>query len=444
MASISEMHSHDLTGLASSFRLAPAAAGHPPASRNHALLTDPAASAPPSPPRSLFRDGSFLRLWAIGSVLMATRWFEILATSVFTFAVTDSALAVALVQFARAAPNLLFGAITGAIADWLDRRRLMIGGQLVLTGVSALLWGLAALDVVNPWHIAVGAFINGIVFSTEFPVRRTMMGEMAGIDRVGRAMSLDLTANNATRIIGPAMGGLVYETLGISGIYLVTIGAYATCVILTIGVVQPMRSVGKASRNVFASVAEGLRYVRSQPALMGTMALTVIMNIWGFPYANMVPVMGKTELGLSAFPLSLLLSSEGAGALVGSLLVAGFARRPQFQKIYLYGAFVVVSCVILFSFSRVYELSLAITCVAGFGVAGFTTMQATLPYVLSAPEMRARVMGVLSVCVGSGPIGILNLGLMSEWFGAPAALAIAGVEGLIALVIAVLVWREIR
>ena len=138
------------------------------------------------------------------------------------------------------------------------------------------------------------------------------------------------------------------------------------------------------------------------------------------------------------------MSSEGVGALIGSLLVAAFARQPHFKKLYLYGAFLLISSVVVFSLSRVYELSLLITFVAGFGVAGFTTMQATLPYVLSPPEMRARVMGVLSVCVGTGPIGMLNIGLMAEWLGAAAALTIAGIEGLIALTIAFLVWREIR
>ncbi len=407
-------------------------------------MTDPVRSATSPPPRSLFRDGSFLRLWAIGSIIMATRWLEILATSVFTYAITESALAVALVNLARTAPNLLFGAFTGAIADRFDRRLLLICGQASIAGVSAILWLLAGTGLITPWYIAIGAFLNGIVFSTEFPVRRALMAEIAGMDRVGRAMGLDLTANNATRIIGPAAGGLIYEALGIGGVYMVAMAVYLMGVVLAVGVVRMPRPIAAATRNVFQSVGEGLRYVRSQPALMGTMALTVIMNIWGFPYANMVPVVARDELGLSPFPTGLLMAGEGVGALIGSLLVAAYARPAHFAKLYLYGAFLLISCVVLFSFSRFFELSIAITFLAGFGVAGFTTMQATLPYVLSPPEMRARVMGVLSVCVGSGPIGLLNLGLMSEWFGASNALLVSGIEGLVALVIAFLVWREIR
>ena len=152
---------------------------------------------------------------------MAMRWFEILATSVFTFSVTQSALAVALVNLARAAPNLLFGAFTGAIADRFDRRTLLLGGEIVLVLITGFLCLLAALGVITPWHIAAGAFINGIVFSMEFPVRRNMMGDIAGVDRISRAMGLDLTANNATRIIGPALGGFVLEAIGITGIFAV-------------------------------------------------------------------------------------------------------------------------------------------------------------------------------------------------------------------------------
>lgn len=167
------------------------------------------------------------------------RWFEILATSVFTFSVTQSALAVALVNLARAAPNLLFGAFTGALADRFDRRRLMLAGEIVLVVVTGLLFFLAAIDAISPWHIAVGAFLNGIVFSTEFPVRRNMMGDIAGIDRVGRAMALDLTANNATRIVGPALGGLVLQTIGIAGVYALATFCYALCAVLVFGIVTP-------------------------------------------------------------------------------------------------------------------------------------------------------------------------------------------------------------
>jgi len=393
-------------------------------------------------PRPLTREPSFVRLWMTGATLMAMRWFEMLATGVFTYAVTGSALMVALVTLARAAPNLIFGAITGAIADRYDRRRLLLIGMGLLLAAAGSLCALALLGVLEPWHIMVGAFVNGIVFSTEFPVRRTMMGDIAGVERIGRAMGLDLTANNATRIIGPALGGLVLELVGIAGVFAISTLAYAVCAVLVFGVAPPARAA--AATSFFAHLVEGLRYVRRERALVGTMVITVIMNIWILPYVTMVPVVGRDDLDLSAFPIGLLLSSEGVGALLGSLVIATYARPKMFSKLYLWGSILMGAAVLAFAASDVYAVSVVATFVAGLGIAGFTTMQATLPYALATPEMRARVMGVLSVCIGTGPIGLLHLGLLADWLGAQGALAVTGVEGLIALAVTLWKWPEVR
>jgi MFS family permease len=375
---------------------------------------------------------------------MAMRWFEILATSVFTFSVTQSALAVALVNLARASPNLLFGAFSGALADRFDRQRLLLSGEIVLVAVTGFLFVLAVTGAITPWHIAAGAFLNGIVFSTEFPVRRNMMGDIAGIDRIGRAMGLDLTANNATRIVGPALGGLVLQTIGIAGVYALATFCYAVCAVLALGITSPPRPAMTIAKSIFAHIVEGLRYVRGERRLVGFMAITVLMNVWGLPYIAMVPVIGAEELSLSAFPIGLLLSSEGVGALLGSLLAAAYAKPDQFNKIYLYGSALLIVAVIVFSQSDNYTLSLMTTFVAGIGIAGFTTMQATLPYVQSDPAMRARVMGVLAVCIGSGPIGMLHVGLLASWLGAPTALAVMGTEGVVAIGITMWIWKEVR
>ncbi len=405
-------------------------------------MSDPASV--PVVPAPLLRDGAFLRLLGAGFAGSTLRWHESLAIAIFTFAVTNSALAVALVVFARSLPSLFLGIFAGSIADRFDRRWLMLGGQMMLAISCGVMTLLAVAGVIEPWHMAVNGFINGVVFCTEFPVRRTMMGEIAGMGRIGRGMGIDLTAGNATRIVGPALGGLVYELAGITGTYIVCTIGYMICLLLLAGLVPPPRAVIDRAIGIGTRVIEGLRYVRQNRALMSTMAITVAMNIWGFPYAQMVPVVGRDELDLSAFPIGLLLSSEGVGALAGSLLIAAYGREAHFKKLYLYGAFALMVCVAAFGLSRVYELSLVLTLVGGFGIAGFSTMQSTLPYVLSAPEMRARVMGVLSVAIGTGPLGVLHLGLLGEWLGAANALVVVGIEGAVALLLIALIWREAR
>ena len=158
----------------------------------------------------------------------------------------------------------------------------------------------------------------------------------------------------------------------------------------------------------------------------------------------MVPVIGEAELGLSAFPIGILMSAEGSGAFIGALAIAGFARPALFRRLYFYGSFLVGSMVVVFALSPWYELSLALLFVPGFGAAGFGTMQTTMMFLHAPPEMRGRVMGVVSVCIGAGPLGVLHIGLLATWFDASTAVLIIAIEGLVALALARAYWPEIR
>ena len=138
------------------------------------------------------------------------------------------------------------------------------------------------------------------------------------------------------------------------------------------------------------------------------------------------------------------MSAEGAGALLGALVIAAAARPAQYRGLYLYGSFLVTLAVIVFALSAWFGLSLGVLFVAGLGAAGFSVMQTTIMFSLAPPEMRGRVMGVVSVCIGAAPLGMLHIGLLASWLGAPAAVLIVAAEGFIALVIARAVWPEIR
>ena len=170
-------------------------------------------------PLDLLRDRRFLRVWVTGGLIGTMRWLEILMIAVYTLEVTGSALAVALMMLARALPMFLFGAITGAIAERINRKAMMIFALFGAGAVSATLGGLAVAGRIESWHIGLGAFLAGMLWTLEFPVRRTMLGELAGRHGVGAAMSLDSATTNGTRMLGPALGGLLFETVGLPGAY---------------------------------------------------------------------------------------------------------------------------------------------------------------------------------------------------------------------------------
>lgn len=132
-----------------------------------------------------------------------------MATAIFVFQLTGQAFDVALVMLARQIPMVLFGAPMGALAERVDRRMILLIAMGAIAVVTTGLALLAFFDTIRVWHIAFGGFVSGLVFSTDFPVRRVVLGEIAGPARIGVAMGFDLVTRSATRMIGPAAGGML-------------------------------------------------------------------------------------------------------------------------------------------------------------------------------------------------------------------------------------------
>ena len=191
----------------------------------------------------------------------------------------------------RLLPMGLFGAFLGAIAERTERRTTLI---LVTAGTlltSLILATLAHLHMLEVWHLAVASFINGIGWATDNPVRRVMIGEAVGSPQMSKAMSLDVGANNASRMIGPTIGGLLLAGTGIAGVFTLSVALYAIAVVAACRV--RYRSFPPTSaESVLARIGEGLRLVRNDRRLIGTLTVMVIYNVFGWPFTSMVPVIG--------------------------------------------------------------------------------------------------------------------------------------------------------
>ena len=393
---------------------------------------------------SLLSEADFRRVWIAGGVFGTIRWLEMLSVGIYVFDLTGSPFQVALMTFVRMVPMLLFGTIVGALAERLNRKWLLAGGLAVLSAVSALLWILALTGTIALWHIALGAFFNGIFWATDFPVRRTLLGEIAGTERMSSAMGTDAATNHATRVFGPVMGGLILDTIGLEGTYLFGAVLFAIAAMLVLGL-RVGRPIARTSEwSVFANIVEGFRYIRSNRFLLGILAVTVIFNFWGFAFSSLAPVVGREVLRLSAFTIGLLLSTEAVGATLTAVAVAVVGPKRHHTEIYVGGTMVFLLGVLLFSLSHSLVFSLAALFVAGCGLAGFSAMQGTITLLAAPPDMRARVMGAVTLGIGIGPIGTLHVGFLADMFGAAMAITIIAAEGLIALGATLLIWPELR
>ena len=388
-------------------------------------------------------EDGFRRVWLAGTVIGTIRWLEFLAIGVYVFELTGSAAQIAFITMLRMAPLSLLGAFAGALAERLSGRRLLLAMILLGIGASAVQAALAWLDSLALWHVAVGAFLSGVIWAVEMPVRRTMLGELAGAHRVAAAMGLDAASNNGTRMLGPGLGGLLLELVGIHGAFVLGTLLYVAGGLLLLRMpIQPPDRHGDF--RIFARILDSVRLIRSDRSIVGTLAVTIVFNVFVWPASSLVPAIGDTELHLSPFPIGLLMSADGLGALIGAMLVATRARPPQFRGVYIGGVagFAVFSAV--FAVSPGFGTAGLAQIIVGMAGACFATMQPTIIFQSSPVEARSRIMGVLSVCIGTAVIGFLHLGLLSTWLGAQGAILVTSAEGIAALCLVMLVWPEIR
>ena len=389
-------------------------------------------------------NAAFRRLWLTGALASAMRWLDLLVLGVFVFDLTDSALKVAIFFFFRMIPRVLFGVAIGTIADRVSRQTLLIIGFVALSLISMVLGVLVLADRVEYWHLLVGAFVAGIFWSNEFPVRRAMIGDVVPRVLIGRAIAIDIGTSAFTRMLGPFLGGALLEGIGAEAAFFVEAVTFiaAALVVASLRYTPPARAGPRASPR--RDVADAFRYVRASDLLMGVFAVSFVMNLLAFPYTSMVPAIGRDTLDIDAVRIGLLFSAEGLGAVLGSALIAGRAPERSYARIYYFGSIFFLVCVLLFSRSEIYPLSLAMLWLAGFGMTSFATMQTTLVVASAAPEMRGRALGALSLSIGSNPLGALHIGLLASALGAPLATSISAAEGIVVLAVVGLMWPVLR
>ncbi|WP_043337854.1 MFS transporter [Belnapia moabensis] len=404
-------------------------------------MISPTASAAP-PPR-LFALPDFRRLWFVGLVIFLVRWLETLAVALFAWQATGSAFLVAMLGMLRILPMGLFGAVLGAVAERVEAWTALLGIVVISLLTSLVLAVLAHAGMLEVWHLAVASFVNGLSWAADNPVRRVMVGEVAGAARMGAAMSADVGSNNASRMLGPTLSGLIFAAVGIDGTFLVSVALYALAVVAMLRLRYRSGVRAADGTGVGARIREGLAAVRADPRLSGTLLVTIVFNIFGWPFTSLIPVVAADRLQLGPEAVGVLASMDGVGAFLGALAVAAWVRPPTYGRCYLGGITMFFLMQMLFALAPHPWAAGAALLLTGFGQAGFSIMQATLVYRLAPAALRSRVLGLLSVCIGIGPIGFLHIGLLADWLGAPMAAAISGAEGLLALALTRRLWRHI-
>ena len=366
-------------------------------------------------------------------------WLEMLVVALLALELTDSPFLVSVTFFLRFLP-MLFGFGIGVVAERLNRKYLMTAGLAVQAITSAILALLVIADNLEYWHLALGSFLIGAVMASEFPVRRTMIGEVVSRTNVGRAVSLEQTTNSLFRILGPFVGGVFLATIGAQGGFLLGFVLYSTGILIALSMKYTRPKSSETPEGPKTQVLEGIRYIRKSQVMIGTLGVTLILNVFGFSYMSQQPVVAKQILQASDVMIGILQSIEGTGAFIGAALIAVFAKPHHYTRIYMWSSLMFMVAIVLFSQSTVYWVTLIILFFGGIGMSGFATMQSAIMIYVASPKMRGRLLGSVAVFIGIGPFGQLGIGALASILDPATAVLITAATGIILMFIAFVIY----
>tara|TARA_B100000945_G_scaffold269379_1_gene230239 strand:+ start:5626 stop:6849 length:1224 start_codon:yes stop_codon:yes gene_type:complete len=378
----------------------------------------------------------FKQLWFIGTTGMSMRWIEQIALGFYVYQITKDEFLVGLVFFFRNIPMLLFGAFIGVISDEFDKKNILKITLLITTVVYLLLTISSFLDQLSYFQICCGAFVAGLAWSFDFPIRRSLLSEIVDKRLYPSAIGLDMTSSNIARVIGPILAGIVLQQVSLFPIYLFGTAMFLMAFIACTKV-EAKRIIKEENSNslslLFNDLIEGIKYIFTSKILITVLVVTIIMNFLVFTYQSQLTVLVQTNLSDLPIILGVLAALEGVGATLGTLMIANFPLKRG-MMIFLSGSFLFGICIIAFLFSKVLFVSILLMIIGGFGMAGFGTLQSILIISSSDQKIRGRVLGILAITIGTQPIGAFILGYYSREYGSVNAVKISVLIAMILLI----------
>ena len=375
------------------------------------------------------RHRDFALLWAGLTITASGQWLQQITLSWLVFDMTGSALQLGTINGLRMLPFLFTSLLAGVLADRVDRRRLMLATQLYLMVTTLAMALLLLSGRAAVWHLYVFTFISGLGWSFTMPVRSALVPALVPRAELMNAIALSSATFNFARVIGPAIGGLLLATVGGGGNFLVQAGMYA----VVIGLVAMMRvpavpaASGRAGEtNMWASLLEGLRYIRGNRLVVTLLLLSLATMLVGMPYQSLLPMFAKDVHHIGSGGLGLLMACSGLGAIVGTLAVAGAGDFPYKGRVQLLALGATGVALALFGQSSWLPLALLFLILTGGCQMVGMTLNQTLLQSSITDDMRGRVSSVHMLDAGLMPLGSLAAGGLAEVLGAPTAVTVLG------------------
>lgn len=364
------------------------------------------------------------RLFFAGQIVSQTgTWSGMVAQTLLVLHLTDSGVALGFLAAAQFGPVLLLGAWAGVVADRSDKRRLLLIVQSLAMVQSFAMGALAFMGSPPLAAIYAVALAGGVLTAFDNPTRRSFVVEMVPRSHINNAVSLNSALMTGSRVVGPALAGVLVMTVGFGWTFVID-GLSYSAVLVGLAMMRGSElHPSPALERAKGQVREGLRYARSVPQLWMPLVMMAVIGTLAFNFQVVVPLFVTEDLGGSDQTFTLLFSVLSLGSLVGALVVA---RRTgtTVQRVGVTAIAFGVSMALL-AVAPGQAFAFAVGPLIGMASIAFMTASTSLVQTEAAPEMRGRVLALQAmVFLGSTPIGGPIVGWIAEHLGARYALAV--------------------
>ncbi len=359
------------------------------------------------------------------------------------YEITSSPFILGLVNAGFAIPMLSLALFGGAVADRMERKRVIQAGQLTSV-VLAVFIGVSIFTETISWvHLFGVGMVPGAIFLFATAARQSPVPRLVGKDNLTNALSLDAAAMSVTTLLAPMIGGGLYNVIGPDGVYFLIAGCSVVAILLTSLVSASGGSAGRPSVPMFSDIVEGLRYVARSPIVLILLMMGLATALLAMPFRFLMPVFVVDVYERGPESLGLLVTIMGVGSLVGALFIASMGKRRR-GLILLVGSFVSGIALVLVAAIPFYYIAAALMILLGLGDAGRRTLNMALIMEEVEDRYRGRVMSVFMMNFGLMPLGVLPAGAIAQKMGGQFVVGMLGILLLLTTALILVTQRRLR
>ncbi len=382
----------------------------------------PAAPSAWSP----LRNPVFRGLWIASIVSTTGTWMHDVGAAWLMTSLDASPLTVALLQTAASLPVFLLAIPAGALADVVDRRRLLLLTQLLMFAAAAGLGALTLLGLTTPWLLLAFTFALGVGTALNAPAWQAVTADVVTRAELPAAAALGGVGFNLARAIGPAVGGLVVAAAGPGAVFLLNAASFVAVVVAVYRWRRPTTAGAYPGERLAGAMRAGWRYARHAAPLRAVLVRTAAFIVPGSAVWALLPVVGRRELGLTALQYGVLLGCLGAGAVGGAVVLPRVRRWLSEDALVAAATVLWAGVAVALAHVRVYGVLCAVMAIGGVGwIALMSSLNAAAQTALPG-WVRARGLAFyLLVFQGGMALGSVIWGVTAERAGTPTALLVA-------------------